>query len=230
MAEIQEDKPADVKTLYKEPFFKQRNTSFWWHLLLWFLFSRLCHKVSPRPPQSTNTGHIRTLVHPFPTWGTHFSKDLYELGSYQTVKSSPVWVCFFRYDSLSSTPHPLESSDPVVPEQAFSLNHSHRHVFSLLSPPSGLPWSTSFFFSHRTTHPTPAKDEFSYCLDFPWQRAQSSFHSQTPLNWMLYEKDWVFSVLECSSPPPLHFTPQPLLLLSAFLFFPYSSHHTVFTI
>lgn len=77
--------------------------------------------------------HIRTLVHPFPPCGTRFSKDLYELGSYQTVKSSPVRVCFFRYDSLSSTPHPLESSDPVVPEQAFSLNHSHRHVFNLLS-------------------------------------------------------------------------------------------------
>lgn len=47
MAETQEDRTADVKTLYKEPFSKQRNISLARHLVFLFPFSSLCHKVSP---------------------------------------------------------------------------------------------------------------------------------------------------------------------------------------
>ena len=84
-------------------------------------------------------------------------------------------------------------------------------------------WSSldHFFLFPPPNHSSnTSKREFSYNLDFSWQRAQpSSFHSQTPLNWMVYEKNWVFSVLECfcCTQPPLCFTPHLLHPLSALL-------------
>lgn len=101
MAETQEDKTTDIKALYKGPPSKQRNISFWWYLVLLFLFSSLCQRISPYPRHKYSLLLlpltacyillvVMFLVHPSPTWDTHFSKDLYEPGPYQTMKSSPV--------------------------------------------------------------------------------------------------------------------------------------------
>ena len=49
MAETQEDKTTDVKALYKGPPSKQSNISFWWYLVLLFLFSSLCQRISLYP-------------------------------------------------------------------------------------------------------------------------------------------------------------------------------------
>lgn len=49
--------------------------------------TRCCrHHLQP----ATSCWPVVFLVHPSPTWNTHFSKDLYEPGPYQTTKSSPV--------------------------------------------------------------------------------------------------------------------------------------------
>ena len=252
MAETQEDKTTNVKALYKGPPSKQSNIIFWWYLVLLFLFSSLCQRISPYPRHKywllllpLTACYILLACHvsspPSRTWDTHFSKDLYEPGPYQTMKSSPVWVWFLRYDSpsvLHRTPtgkFRCNCARPDILSEALSQtcfqSTPRWSLPGLINPPSGLPWTISFFFSHPTTHLTPAKDEFSYSLDFSWQRAQpSSFHSQTPLNWMIYEKNWVFSVSECfrCMQPPLCFTPHLLHPLSALLSFLASSslHHT----
>lgn len=136
---------------------------------------------------ATSCWPVMFLVHPCRTWDTHFSKDLYEPGPYQTMKSSPVWVWFLRYDSpsvLHRTPtgkFRCNCARPDILSEALSQTCFQStpkwSLPGLINPLSGPPWTTSFFFSH----------EFSYSLDFSWQRAQpSSFHSQTPLNWMIY--------------------------------------------
>lgn len=88
MAETQEDKTADVKTLYKaqKP---QLLTAFGVIVLLLQPMS----EGSPHPHKYwllLTLVPTMFLVHPFPAWGTHFSKELYERRPYQTAKSSPV--------------------------------------------------------------------------------------------------------------------------------------------
>lgn len=55
MAETQEDKTADVKTLYKEPFSKQTDISFGRHLVFWFPLLQTVSQDVPSLP-SANTG------------------------------------------------------------------------------------------------------------------------------------------------------------------------------
>ena len=92
-------------------------------------------------------------------------------------------------------------------------------IYSLMKPArinKSSKWSSldHFFLFLPPNHSSnTSKREFSYNPDFSWQRAQpSSFHSQTPLNWMIYEKNWVFSVLEC-------FVARNLLSVSPHIFF-----------